>query len=165
MLEPALHILTEPDHLVACFAIGLLAGQRASRREGGLLFAGFLAAFLIAFCTAALTRVAAFELVDAYASAGSLIAVGVLIAVPSIALPGLAMIVALGTGTVHGLANGLATSALLAVAGAGAAAALLAVAGWALAALLKAPWGAIAIRVLGSWAAALGLILLGIALR
>ena len=165
MLEPALHILTEPDHLVACFAIGLLAGQRGSRSEAVLLLAGFVVTFIVAFCVAALTRLATFESLDAYASAGSLIAAGALVALPRIAFPGLAMLAALGMGTVHGLANGLAASTLVAVAGAVAAAALIAIVGWALAALLKAPWGVIAVRVLGSWAAALGLILLGIALR
>jgi len=153
VLEPALHVLTEPDHLVACFAIGLLAGQRASRREAALLLAGFW----VAFCAGALTRIASFEAIDAYASAASLIAAGLVVALPRIAVPLLAMLVALATGTVHGLANALPAAL---------AAALVAAAGWALAAaFLRAPWGAIAVRVLGSWAAALGLILLGIALR
>jgi urease accessory protein len=165
LLAPALHILTEPDHLVACFAIGLLAGQRSARREAMLLLAAFVITFAVAFCVAALTRLATFESLDAYASAVSLIAAGALVAVPRIAFPGVTMVAVLATGTVHGFANGLAASSPIAVASAGAAVALIAVAGWALAALLKAPWGVIAVRVLGSWAAALGLILLGIALR
>lgn len=165
MLGPALHILTEPDHLVACFAIGLLAGQRASRNELIALLGAFLLAFLISFSAAALLRITAFESLDAYASAASLMAVGVLVAVPRLAILGVAVVVAVGTGVVHGVANGLAAPGQLAVAGAGNAAALIAIAGCALAALLKAPWGVIAVRVLGSWAAALGLILFGIALR
>jgi urease accessory protein len=165
VLGPALHILTEPDHLVACFAIGLLAGKRASRNELVVLLGGFLLAFLVSFCAAALTQIAGFESLDAYASAASLIAVGLLVAVPRLAVLGVAVAVAVGTGVVHGVANGLAAPEQLAVAGAGSAAALIAIAGCALAALLRAPWGLIAVRVLGSWTAAMGLILFGIALR
>ena len=165
MLEPALHILTEPDHLAACFAIGLLAGQRASRRAALSLLAGFVGAFLVLFCVAALAHIAAFESIEAFAAAGTLIAAGLLVAVPRISLPALAMGVALATGAVHGFANGLAAPTLLAAAGAVPAAASLALAGAGLAGLLRAPWGLIAVRVLGSWAAAMGLILVGIALR
>ena len=165
MLGPALHILTEPDHLVACFAIGLLAGQRAARRELLSLLAAFIGAFLISFCSAVLVGGAAFESFDAFAAAATLIAVGLLVAIPRISLPPLAMAVVVATGAVHGFANGLAASTLLAAAGALPAAATIALLGAGLAALLRAPWGLIAVRVLGSWAAALGLILLGIALR
>ena len=165
MLEPALHILTEPDHLVACFAIGLLAGQRVARRELLSLLAAFIGAFLFLFCVAALAHIAAFESIEAFAAAGTLIAAGLLVAVPRISLPALAMGVALATGAVHGFANGLAAPTLLAAAGAVPAAASLALAGAGLAGLLRAPWGLIAVRVLGSWAAAMGLILVGIALR
>jgi urease accessory protein len=164
VLEPALHILTEPDHLVACFAIGLLAGQR-SRQESLSLLAGFVGAFLVAFCAAVLVGGAAFESVDAFAAAATLVAAGLLVAIPRISLPALAMAVAVATGAVHGFANGSAAPTLLAVAGAVPAAAAIALTGAGLAASLRAPWGLIAVRVLGSWAAALGLILFGIALR
>ena len=166
MLAPALHILTEPDHLVACFAIGLLAGQRAARRETLSLLAAFVGAFLVAFCVAAVGQFGdAFESLDAFAAAATLIATGLLVAVPRLSPAPLAMAVALATGVVHGFANGLAAATLLAVAGAVPAAALIAIAGYGLTALLKAPWGLIAVRVLGSWTAAMGLILVGIALR
>jgi urease accessory protein len=166
LLGPALHILTEPDHLVACLAIGLLAGQRPSRAQLRAIPIGFIGAFFVAFCVATLTGVgSAFESIDAFASAATLIVTGLLVAIPRISLFPLALVVTLATGVIHGFANGLAASALLAVAGAGGAAALLALLGMALAALLRAPWGVIAVRVLGSWAAAMGLILFGIALR
>ena len=164
MLGPALHILTEPDHLAACFVIGLLAGQR-SRREMLSLLAGFVGAFLVAFCMAVLAGGVAFESIDAFAAAATLIAAGLLVAIPRVSLLPLVLAVAVVTGAVHGFANGIAASTLLAVAGAVPAAAAIAVIGAGLAASLRAPWGLIAVRVLGSWAAALGLILLGIALR
>lgn len=166
MLAPALHILTEPDHLVACFAIGLLAGQRASRPEALSLLAGLVGAFLVAFCVAAVGQFGdAVESLDAFAAAGTLIAAGLLVAIPRLSLGPLAMAVALATGVVHGFANGLAADTLLAVVGAVPAAASIALLGAGLATLLRAPWGLIAVRVLGSWTAAMGLILLGIALR
>lgn len=166
LLAPALHILTEPDHLVACAAIGLLAGQRASPRQRAALLGSFVAAFVVAFCVPALAGIgAAFESIDAFASAATLIAAGLLVAVPRVAFLPVAMAVTVATGAVHGFANGLAAASLLAVAGAGGAAALIASLGALLAAILRAPWGLIAVRVLGSWAAAMGLILFGIALR
>jgi hydrogenase/urease accessory protein HupE len=71
-------------------------------------------------------------------------------------------------GLVHGLANGLefAADALPAVwmLGAGVAAALVVALGTLLAATLDGPRGRIVVRVLGSWLAALGLMLLGLAL-
>ena len=164
MLDPALHILTEPDHLVACFAIGLLAGQRNGRQIGWLLGA-FITGFVVAFCAAALTRSAAFESIDAFAAAGTLIAAGLLVAIPRFARLPLAVAVAAATGAIHGFANGLAAASLLAVLGAGGAAALIAAFGAGIGWLFRAPWGLIAVRVLGSWAAAMGLILVGIALR
>jgi urease accessory protein len=166
LLGPALHILTEPDHLVACLAIGLLAGQRASRTQLLAMLGGFIAAFLVAFCVAAVASVgSAFESIDAFASAATLIVTGLLVAVPRVSFFPLALAVTLATGTIHGFANGLAASATLAVAGAGGAAALIALAGTLLAVSLREPWGLIAVRVLGSWTAAMGLILFGIALR
>lgn len=166
LLGPALHILTEPDHLVACLAIGLLAGQRPSRAQLRAVLIGFIGAFFVALCVAALAGAgSAFESLDAFASAATLIATGLVVAVPRISFFPLALAVTLATGVIHGFANGLAASALLAVAGAGCSAALIAFAGAVLAALLRAPWGMIAVRVLGSWTAAMGLILFGIALR
>ena len=164
MLGPALHILTEPDHLVACFAIGLLAGQRNGRAIGGLLIV-FITGFVVAFCAAALARLGAFESIDAFAAAGTLIAAGLLVAIPRLARLPLAVAVAVATGLIHGFANGLAAATLMAVFGAAGAAALLAVLGAGIGWLFRAPWGLIAVRVLGSWTAAMGLILFGIALR
>jgi hydrogenase/urease accessory protein HupE len=165
VLGPALHILTEPDHLVACLAIGLLAGQRLGGREIAGLLNAFITAFVLAFCAAALTRLAAFEAIDAFASACTLMGAGLLVAIPRISRFGIAIFVAVATGAIHGFANGLAATSLLTVFGAGGAAALIAVFGAMLAWLLRAPWGVIAVRVLGSWTAAMGLILFGIALR
>ena len=170
MLEPALHVLTEPDHLVACLAIGLLVGQRPSREQFLSVLGGFTGAFIVAFWLPGFVRIGpAFESIDAFASAMSLIAVGLLVAVPRAGPPALAVTIALATGAVHGLANGLGLpegeSHLIAAAFVGGAATLAAVVGAVLARLFKAPWGVLGVRVLGSWAAALGLILFGIALR
>ncbi|HEX9395975.1 MAG TPA: hypothetical protein VF943_04460, partial [Burkholderiales bacterium] len=70
-------------------------------------------------------------------------------------------------GAIHGLALGLGLvkSGGLAVIGAAGAAIVLAAAGAGLAYVMDGARGRVVVRVLGSWSAALGLILLGLALR
>jgi hydrogenase/urease accessory protein HupE len=167
-LGPALHVFTEIDHLGAFLAVGLLAGQQAAlARTIGLIVFGLV---LVCGITApfASDAIGALESIEGYLSPASLLVAGVLVA---IGRPLPAWLVGLASGAlglVHGLANGLefAADALPAVwmLGAGVAAALVVALGTLLAATLDGPRGRIVVRVLGSWLAALGLMLLGLAL-
>jgi hydrogenase/urease accessory protein HupE len=166
-LGPALHVFTEIDHLAAFLAVGLLAGQQArSNRITGL------GAFGVALATGLVAPLAldvnGFESAEGLLASASLLVTGVLVAVGRRLLPWLVGLASGVLGLVHGLANGLAFAAVsraaLSMLGAGVAAALVAAVGTVLAAALVGPRGRIVVRALGSWLAALGLMLLGLAL-
>ncbi len=167
-LGPALHVFTEIDHLGAFLAVGLLAGQQAMpiRTTALTLFGIALVCGMVA--PLAFGAVSGFESAEAFLTSASLLLTGVLVAVGR-RLP--VWLVGLASGTLgfaHGLANGLAIAgdsrAALSMLGAGVAAALVVAVGTLLAAVLDGPRGRIVVRVLGSWAAALGLMLLGLAI-
>lgn len=169
LLGPAWHVLTEVDHFAVFAALGLLAGQQ-ERRARFIAFA-CLAIALAASMSAPLFS-DAFEVLsqlESVLSSGSLAVTGVLVALYRRLAAWLLAAVLVVVGSLHGLANGLHFSdqgdSAVSVAGAVAAALLVAAACALLSAALKRPAGRIVVRVLGSWAAALGLILLGLALR
>ena len=165
---PALHVFTEIDHVAAFLAVGLLAGQQAVRiRTTGL----------VAFGLALLCGIAAplaFAAFDGLGSgerlliSASLVVTGVLVAVGRQLPVWLAGLASGALGLLHGLANGLeiaaGTRAVMSVSGAVVATAVIVAAGTLFAAILGGPRGRIVVRVLGSWVAALGLMLLGLAL-
>jgi urease accessory protein len=168
-LGPAVHVLTEADHVAALLGVGLLAGRHPPRMRAAVLIASN-AAFLLAMAAPlAFQALRAFESVEGIMSPASLLLAGALVALwrrlpASIAVP-----VALAIGSVHGLANGLAieggTHAAVSVLGGVGGAALIGSIGAATAAFLHGPRGRIVVQVLGSWVAAMGLMLLGLALR
>lgn len=165
---PAVHVLTEPDHLAVFMALGLFAGQQDGRTRLKALAAA--AVVLLASVTTPLLvpQVAAFDAVEGVWSTSTLAIVGVLVAIRLALGVWLVLGVVSIVVAVHGLAIGLHfsdTGVASAVAGASLAAlSVIALCSW-LAARLDRGRGQIAVRVAGSWAAALGLMLLGLELR
>ncbi|MGI9471632.1 MAG: HupE/UreJ family protein [Rubripirellula sp.] len=157
-----LHPLTAFEHLLAFIAIGLLAGQQQPKEARWILLAfplGLLAGCLSAFWGLDLSIVI-------FVNRASFIVVGLLVAtawhVP------LSMLVAIGLllGITHGYENGLGVTdemtRLLYLPG-------VVLAGLLLVAIVAgatvsrhAGWQQIAIRVVGSWIAAIGILMLGL---
>ena len=157
----ALHLLLSPGDLLAVLAVGLLAGQngKASARWAAI-------ALPLAWGAAALAGLALGTSAGlGWMEVALLIMLGILVAVgvelhASVLTPLAAL-----TGLVHGLDNAGAfaasDSALVAVAGIAAAVLILTLFTAALAVSLQAAWTRIALRVGGSWIAAVGMLMLG----
>lgn len=167
-LGAALHPLTELDHVFPFLAIGLLAGQQgapAARRMVG----AFLAALLIG--TVAPGVVAVPEDIAQFLSVfnlASFIVLGALVAAaPRVPARPLILLAAL-FGASHGLENGLDLDGILSalsVAGVMIAGLVTTVPVAAIVSRLRAGWPLIAVRVAGSWIAAIGLLVLGLRFR
>ena len=157
-----LHPLTTVDHVLPLAALGLLAGQQP--RAATLRVIGAVPAALAGGAVLALLLPAPLDL--SAVTAGSMVALGLLVAL-SAALP---VVVAVLAAALPAAAIGWANTAELG----GQAAAARFVPGVALAGLLvviygagcvrglRAPWMRMGFRVLGSWIAALGVITLGL---
>ena len=167
-LDAAIHPLTELDHVLAFFALGLLAGQQgapAARRS----LAAFVAGLLLGVVLSAALPVSpdALRFLGVF-NLASLFALGTLVAA-ALRLPlWLVAFLAALFGVSHGLENGLDLAGALSVLSALGvlAAGLVATAPVAvLVARLRAGWQRIAVRVAGSWVAAIGLIVLGLRFR
>lgn len=158
------HLLLTPEDLVPILALALYAGLRGAR-------AGRLALFVLpaAWLAGGLLGLSRGSAVTAPVPAISFILLGLLVAADLRLPDGAVAALAAGLGLVHGFLNGPA----LAGAGPGARGLLgIAAVAFVLVALaaalvvsLKAPAARIAVRVAGSWIAAIGLLLLGWALR
>jgi hydrogenase/urease accessory protein HupE len=159
--DGALHLLLSPADLLGLLAVTLLAGLR-----GPMAARWVVVALPTAWFAAGLIGLYAgvdFEL--SRASVLALVGLGVLVAADA-RLPAGAVATLAGLfGTIHGLANGAALAAL----GAGPAS-LLGIAGMAMVLVLllsaavvslRAAWTRVAVRVAGSWVAAVGLLMLG----
>jgi hydrogenase/urease accessory protein HupE len=158
------HLLLTPEDLVPILALALYAGLRGAR-------AGRLALLVLplAWLAGGLCGLGVGHASSAPVPALSFILLGILVAADAKLPDGAVAALAGGLGLVHGFLNGPA----LAGAGPGALGLLgIAVVAFVLVALaaglvvsLKAPAARIAVRVAGSWIAAIGLLLLGWALR
>ena len=156
-----LHLLLSPGDLLAVLAVSLLAGQsgKASARWAAI-------ALPLAWGGAALAGLALGTSAGlGWVEVALLIGLGVLVAAgvrlhASVMAPLAAL-----TGLVHGLENAGALvasySGLVAVAGIVAAVLVLTLLIAALAVSLRAAWTRIALRVGGSWIAAIGMLMLG----
>jgi len=158
------HLLTTPEDLVPVIALALYAGLRGAQAGRLALFllplawlAGGLAGLRLPAAGAIAPPALAFLLLGALAAAD--------LRLPAGAVASLAAVV----GLVSGFSNGAAfAGAGPGAAGlAGVAAALFAVVALvaALVVALERPWMRVAVRVAGSWIAAVGLLLLGWSLR
>lgn len=167
-LGASAHVLTEADHLAAFVAIGLLAGQHAGRPRTTALAAFAVALMLGMAGPLVFPALRGFESVDGIFSPTTLLLSGALVA--GARRPPMWLIAAVGVavGGVQGLANGLAIQdsarAAVSLLGAVSAAFLTTAIGTVIASIANAP-ARIAVRVVGSWVAAMGLMLLGLAWR
>jgi len=159
------HFALTPEDLLPALALALLAGLRGSRAGRLALFAlpaawlvGGLAglAFPTVSTATALTTV-------------SFLVLGALVASDARLRPEWVMGLALVLGLLHGYLNGSAMSqaslGALGLVGIVATIFVLAALAAALAVALRPPWARIAVRVAGSWIAAIGLLLLGWSFR
>ena len=153
----AVHVLTEPDHLLAILALALLAGQVGRR---ALLWtpAGLSAGLVIgALSGAALPPLQQVEAVNLF----SIAILGALVALRAplpIAVPG---VLGLVFGWGHGYANALDIGGRMPppafVLGVTAGALLVVVSVSVTTTFLRVRWQAIAVRAVGSWICAIGL--------
>jgi hydrogenase/urease accessory protein HupE len=158
------HLLLTPEDLVPILALALYAGLKGAR-------AGRLALFVLpaAWVLGGLLGLRVGAAPTAPVPALSFILLGVL-AAADLKLPdGAVAVLAGGLGLVHGFLNGPALAGsgpgALGLLGIAAVAFVLVALASALVVSLKTPWTRIAVRVAGSWIAAIGLLLLGWALR
>ena len=156
-----LHLLLSPEDLLAVLAVGLLAGQsgKASARWTAtvlpLVWGGAALAGLALGAVAGLGPL----------QVALLILLGVLVAAGVQLSPSVMASLGALIGLVHGLENAGAFAAsdsgIVAIAGAAAAVLVLTLLIAALAVSLRAAWTRIALRVGGSWIAAIGMLMLG----
>ena len=159
------HVLMSPDDLVPILAMSLLAGlngPRAGRRTLFALTSAWLAGGIAGF-------VVGHTPMPGTVAAASFLALGGLTAAGRRLSPGVVTAVAVLVGCVHGWSNGAGIAEAQREA-----ASLVGIAGitFVIVALvsafvvsLRAAWARIAVRVAGSWIAAIGLLMLGWSLR
>ena len=162
--DGAVHVFQSPEDLVAVLGIALLAGLRGARHGRSALLI-LPASWLLG----GLGGIVAGSGGGTSATVASFVVLGVLTATDARLSSTMFTALAVSLGLVHGYLNGAGMGAL----GAGAQA-LIGVAAvvFVLLALVTAfviqqrqPWSRIAVRVLGSWIAASGLLMLGWALH
>jgi hydrogenase/urease accessory protein HupE len=159
------HFALTPEDFLPALALALLAGQRGSRTGRLTLFAlpgAWLAGGLAGLAFPTTSSATAL-------TTASFLALGGLVAAEARLRPGWVAGLASVVGLLHGYLNGAAMSqAKLGALGlVGIVTTLFVVVALAAAMVvaIRAPWGRIAVRVAGSWIAAIGLLLLGWALR
>lgn len=159
-----LHPLTAPEHVLPILALGLLAGQRGLSEGQGVLLA-----FVVALAAGA--GLAAPGTAPGWIpplNVGSLVVIGGLVAAAWRLPTALLYALALLFGATHGYANGAALPPGLSppIFALGLVAAALLMAGYGLVVAdalsrLKPNWPRVAVRVAGSWVAAVGILVLG----
>ena len=159
-----LHPLLVPSHLLCIVTLGLLVGQQGVQRVQSAVIAYFLA-LVIGLAGAGFGVIAGSELVllAAAASCGVLIAVAATLPTPVVTAFGAVTGVAVGLDSAQQELAGRALLAALLGTGLGAGALvlyLLVFAEW----FSRFRWQRIALRVLGSWAAAAALLVASLAL-
>ncbi len=155
------HLFVSFDDLLAVVAMALLAGLGGPSAGRRTLFA-LPIAWLVAGVAGHFGRV---TVLPAGITSLSLLALGILTAMNVRLTPWIAMTVAAVVGLVHGWLNGAAIAlagreaqGLIGITGAVFVVAALVLGGVV---SLRVPWTRIAVRVAGSWIAAIGLLLLG----
>lgn len=156
-----IHPLLEPAHLLSVITVALLLGQPGLRRSRDALFA-LAAGLLLGLVLAALGRGG-----DADAALLVLAAIaGVLVAIGHSWPPPLLGAIAAAAGAGIGLGSapdgGTPVQRTLALAGAFVGACLWIGDGALLVGLLQRPWGRLLVRVVGSWMAAVALLVLAL---
>jgi len=159
------HVLLSPDDLLPVVAMALLAGLNGKAAGRRVLFV--LPAAWAAGGFAGL--VAGTTLLPGAVTAGSFLVLGILTASDRRLSPAVVSGIAGALGLVHGWLNGAGLAAAgreaLGLVGIASAVFVLVALAAAFVASLRAPWARIVVRVAGSWIAAIGLLMLGWALR
>jgi hydrogenase/urease accessory protein HupE len=159
------HVLMSPDDLVAVLAMALLAGLNgpvAGRRALFALTGAWVAGGLAGVATGLL-------LVPETLTIVSFLVIGGLVAADRRLSPSVVTAIAVAVGLLHGWLNGAGIAQsqreALALAGIGGAVFVLVSLTAAFVVSLRAEWMRMAVRVAGSWVAAIGLLMLGWSLR
>jgi urease accessory protein len=157
-----LHPLLALEQIVPIIALGLLAGQQ-ERLTAARVLGTFPAALIAGACTALTFHPAPFYV---FVNTAAMVVLGLLVVI-SRRLPELPLIVLTATlGFCQGLPVGAEINGDLApwrfIPGAGLTALVVIAYGIGLVRWLKAPWAQIAVRVAGSWVAAIGIMVLGL---
>jgi len=159
------HFALTPEDLLPALALALLAGQRGSRAgrlalfalPGSWLLGGLLGLALPTIDSATLLTTVSF------------LALGGLVAAEVRLRPEWVTALAIVVGLLHGYLNGAAMAqaklGTLGIVGIVSTLFVLVALAAAMVVTIKVPWGRIAVRVAGSWIVAIGLLLLGWALR
>ena len=164
LLTGAINYLSGVEYVLGAIALGLLAGQ-----HGRDAIALSVAALTIGLVTGAIasgyTVTAPYvDITNLCAAAGIGVLVALRFPVGLTAVVGIGLLLGLAQGYSNGLAIGIDSEEALFIAGiVGACLSILAIAS-ALARAARASWQAIAVRAVGSWIAAIALIVLALAL-
>jgi urease accessory protein len=163
-LAGLVHPMSALEHVLPLLALGMLAGQRGLRAGEGLIVA-----FPLAFACGAFGATSFAGLPDlAIVNAATALVIGALVAL-AFGLPrSVLYAVVIVTGAVHGVANGGAVAGALPsfIAGAALSATLLFVYAFGLvdhALRRPTPWVPVAVRAIGSWIAAFGILTVALA--
>jgi urease accessory protein len=159
------HFALTPEDLLPALALALLAGQRGSRAGRLAMFAlpmAWLLGGLVGLAFPTITYAPALTTV-------SFLALGGLVAAEARLRPEWVSGLAVVFGLVHGYLNGAAMSqaklGALGLVGIVSTLFVTVALAAAMVVAIRVPWGRIAVRVAGSWIAAIGLLLLGWSLR
>ena len=159
------HVALSPDDLVPALIMALLAGLNGATAGRRVLFA-LTAAWLLGGIAGFLVGQ---RVVPAAAPTASFLVLGALTAADRRLSPATVSTFAVVVGLLHGWLNGVgivdARRDALALAGIASAIFVLVAIAAAFAVSLRAAWVRVAVRVIGSWVAAIGLLMLGWALR
>jgi hydrogenase/urease accessory protein HupE len=157
------HLLLTPEDLVPVLALALYAGLRGAASGRRAIFLLPVAWFLGGLAGSALDITAGVVL-----PALSFLLLGVLVAV-DLSLPEAAVSgIALALGLVHGFLNGAALregAGTLGLVGIMSMLFIIVTLASAFVVSLKRPWARVSVRVIGSWIAAIGLLMFGWAMR
>ena len=155
------HVLMSPDDLVPILAVALLAGLNGPAAGRAALFglpAAWIAGGILGLLTAA-------PVLPAASTTVSFLVLGCLIAIDRRLTPRVVAALAVAAGLLHGWLNGVSLVEVhregIGLAGIASAAFVIVALASALVVSLRAPWTRIAVRVAGSWVAAIGLLMLG----
>jgi urease accessory protein len=163
-----LHPLTSLDHGLALLATGLIAGQQRSEARR-VTVAVLLGGLVLGVALGMFGALGALGTVLGTVNLLSVLVLGALVALaaplPRVLVLALAAVVGLSHGGENGLDLGEHAASVTALAGVGLAGAVAALPGVVLVPRLPSGWPRVAVRVAGSWIGAIGLIMLGIALR
>jgi urease accessory protein len=159
------HVLLSPDDLLPVLVMGLLAGLNGPKAGRRVLFT-----LTLAWLTGGLAGfVAGPPSVPVGVTAMSFLALGGLTAADRRLPPSVVTAIALVVGLLHGWLNGAAIAEAqrqpLGLVGIASAIFVLVALTGAFTVSLRAAWARVAVRVAGSWVAAIGLLMLGWSLR